>query len=456
VIYKPELEYRYGGWTDVLSCLTQFQALTYLEMRIVPHANFHERPFDDDGKGFTAQRPLLSLRRLESLVMCTTHEFIASYMTLYNQMLHMATVATEHAELKHLSLPNQLTAIDAHRDLIRMHAPHLVSLRLPSYESGGDGSPTLDQWGPFPQLGYLYAAVILKGNHKSLFRACPNLQVLRTGSGAAHSLREVLKHASHLLPLLHTLHTSCPETSIHDDEQDMAEDEEEEEDSPSVSEAPATYFAVTPQLRHLYLDMGWIVGLDRPTVDALLSSLPHLDTLVMLRDKSGDKTILDHTTSWWDLSASDRDPTAMAHFSRLSVLQPIIESTDLFSLPLPSRLSNQTVIYVPRHFVESTDTINHEPYGVRKSMQHVLDAMNKYRSQFRLQRTDAQWETHIGQQLVAAGLSVLSPCGACQQDYAKRRMFDNSHPLDSHRAAAAMIRATRAASASASAQEEEE
>jgi hypothetical protein len=441
VVYMPDTEFNDYVWTDILACLTSFPALKYLEICVKSrsHQYCHDLAIRPEGFSNANGRPLLQLSRLESLVMCSPYSTIASWMPIYSQMLLMATMATRSSapSLKHLALPLRGNGIVP---LVRMHAQNLVSLRVPRYWSE---SVPFHEAGPFLRLKYLDVEQILPEQHESMFTACPALQVLRSSGGVFNALRSIMQHASGLLPSLHTLETIGPEEPMSQQEYEANGD--------------APYFATTPQLRNLYLHKSWKNGLDNCTFHALLKSLPNLETFVVLGDNdqpSSSSWLMSpsdaqeaNDSSWVmrsALSASRASSVSNSPPSRLVAFQPFVvkpslaflgirdERYDLLALPLREshRVSADTIIYARSDIFEEERVARDIRGGLT-----AYSEMETYRPQFRKRRTDEEWYAHIGQQLVADGLSTFSPCGSCNEK--RIGMFDMNIQRSHRRNAAA-------------------
>jgi hypothetical protein len=362
--------------------------------------SFKTRPIRDDDE-------FESLPRLVSLAFnrqsaTKSPSLLGSLMDEHSQWFVFAETVTRGARVQHLSLNiKNDTGIHA---LVRLHAPHLVSLRT-TYMP-----PVLLKHVRF--LRFLYEQPV---SFTAALDACPTLEVLWCSfavrlNGTMASLLQALA-SSHV----HTLIAA-----------------------PHYLDVGAAAVA-TPNhtLRQLFLfglngtnGNGYKAG----DFDRLLKALPNLHTCVFAPlHRQGESNYYgtihadrDEDNKGSAAAAAAATATGSTPVSQLKQFQPFfINATYLHPgklvFPTEASLARNAHVYAPSNY-ESINRGRSQSGNIE--MVRYEQELAFYKDRISLQPDWAQWEAHIGKQLVAAGLSIMSPCGSCEDN--RPGMFDAS------------------------------
>jgi hypothetical protein len=273
-----------------------------------------------------------------------------------------AETATRTAKVQHLLLLADNISIDT---LLGMHAAHLVSLRTIYALGSGQVFPCL-------KFLRLFNLPLEYASSSALFEQCPALEVLWCAKEYTEDPGRILTEAtasSHLHTLIvHTMGYSDRDVPLN------------------------------PKMRHLYIQCNESSYDGSVSFQFLLHALPNLHTYVVstsdqLDDEDGDVLV-----------------DAGKGTNQLRQLQPFCarSETGKISLVLPARITSHTQIYAPTAYITQTAQDSTEDADNR------VHPMPSWKT----------WKSHIGTQLIKAGLSILSPCGSCSDR--RTGMFDRS------------------------------
>jgi hypothetical protein len=436
VVFDTTHESRAGAWTDVLVNLSRFSYLEYLEVCIVGSQAFHTRPMEIE--------TLLPLPCLVSLAFHVRHNSRLVHESEGGQWSTFAYIVTRSATVKHLSL--SIADRSGSNDLIILHAPHLVSLRMMYLPTECKSLPCL-------RLLRLFAQ---PASYATALEVCPALEVLWCPSQHTFEsgfLPQVL--AALASTRVHTLVAFV--TSI------------------------GVGFGLPPNhtLRQLYLniyqtedgrrynenEIEFDHSVKAGIIQCLLKALPNLHTCVLAPSRLNEMDATGHvladdqrnTGVTAAAAAAVSSSSSSSTVSQLQQFQPFTYksySTTRLLLPNASYISSHTRMYVPREYFDPANrpgTDEWKEHVKPNPMHHYTNAYNRqlathYDCMY-IRPSWITWEAHVGKQLVDTGLSILSPCGSCENR--RPGMFDTS-PF-AKRAARQQTGAAAAASASASA-----
>jgi hypothetical protein len=370
VVYNATTESRPGSWTDVLAAVTQFSHLEYLEVCLnTDEHNFYSmyRP---------ANYPPVAFRRLLRLVSLSFHITEPLHFLDGGQWEDFAKAVTRDVQLQHLLLSKTYPQFMAH------HAAHLVSLRI--------GKLPPDQ--QFPSLRYLRLMSAQEEDFASqMFVQCPALDVCWYDCSWGKKLDLNLFLPAAASSRLHTL----------------------------VAHSPTITRVLSPNytLRHVYLHNPSNLCRD-VALQHLLHALPNLHTCILVPhdiEKKAQGRVLTDDEKQDEYRHMAAAAGVAASTGRIQQIQcyPLYPGIRSLVLPQSEQLAPYARIYVPESFITGKKIDELAPYYERM---HPMPSWST-------------WQAHIGKQLVDAGLSIMSPCGNCQN---KRSGMFNTSRFETH------------------------
>jgi hypothetical protein len=467
-----------GSLTDILEGVTSFPNLTYLEIcfkdteYVVTNHSF-VRPQVQE---FRALPKLISLS-----IYSPTH---IPMKDCYQQLATFLDAALAGASLQHLLLPPCHKELPrnhpwraAYEKVLRLHAPTLLSMRV----DADTIADAIEVHGcTFSKLGYLrlFTDWHFNDQYEAIMSHCPNLTVFWMDNQWDRTLGNIL---SRLAPLVHTLvsHFSwrpevLPRNTTLRHVYLMYSYHSHNRRSSGLKlplQAPnmQTLLAALPSLQTCVF-------------------VPHTNRHIKNRftpaADSVEPTSIASDNPLGTNTSSSAAAAAAGHHSQLTRFQPYVSDSyyeqPILYLPDANHITPSTRIYTPEFFVmprnhpatpqwvrARVEDLVEARANVRKTEEAVsharfhashlilenekdLDIAKKdlrfretlsredpataarndklapYYAQMHLAPSWTAWETHIGRQLVAADLSILSPCGSCADSSKRPGMFDVS------------------------------